>query len=185
LPLPNPDTPLCGECIGMPPAFDAATIPFLYAPPVDALISQLKYRGELSVGRLLAGQLSTRVKARRLDLLLPMPLHRTRLRHRGFNQAAELCRALSRETGVPWAPNRLRRVRAGDTQRGSSRQERRRNVRNAFRWSAATACPPRVALVDDVVTTGATARAAAACLKRAGARWVEVWAVARTPRGGL
>jgi ComF family protein len=183
LPLHTPDTDLCGECLGRPPAFDAARVPFLYRPPVDELIAQLKYRGELPLGRLLARQLSSRVAGGRLDLLLPMPLHRTRLRQRGFNQAAELCRTLSRDTDTPWATDALVRVQAGNPQRGSSRRQRQRNVRNAFRWAAARPCPPRVALVDDVITTGATARAAATCLKRAGAEWVEVWAIARTPKG--
>lgn len=183
LPLHDPDSPLCGECLGRPPPFDAATVPFLYAPPLDGLIARLKYTGELTLGRLLAGQVAPRLSARQLDLLLPMPLHRARLRQRGFNQAAELCRALSRETGIPWAGGSLLRIKAGDPQRGSSRRQRQRNVRNAFRWAAGRPCPPRVALVDDVITTGATARAAAACLKRAGAEWVEIWAIARTPKG--
>ncbi len=131
---------------------------------------------------LLAGPLAQQAAGRDLDLLLPVPLHPQRLRERGYNQASELCRQLSRHTGIPWHAGRLQRLEAGSAQRESRRRERLRNVRNAFRWTANGRCPERVAVVDDVVTTGATARAVVACLKQAGAGWVEVWAVARTAR---
>lgn len=182
LPLETSEAELCGECLASPPPFDATFAGFIYADPVDHLVTELKYRGHLPVARLLAGQLAARVAGRRVDVLIPMPLHRDRLRERGFNQAAELCRALARHSGIPWSTSKLARTRAGQSQRESNRRERQRNVRRAFEWAAPLPCPARVALVDDVLTTGATARAAAATLKQAGAEWVEVWVAARTPK---
>lgn len=183
LPIQDSSANRCGECLVDPPAFDAALIPFIYSAPVSGLIARLKFHGDLPAGRILAAQLADRLSHRQVQLLVPMPLHQQRLRERGFNQASELCRQLSRHTGIPWDSGRLMRTRAGSPQRESNRQKRQRNVRNAFQWRANAPCPQRVALVDDVVTTGATARAAAACLKRAGAEWVEIWAVARTAKG--
>lgn len=185
LPIKDSAADRCGECLASPPSFDAALIPFIYAPPIDDLIARLKYQGELSTGRLLAAQLAQEAigSGRQVELIIPVPLHRQRLHERGFNQAAELSRTLSLKTGIPWSPGRLIRSRIGSTQRESNRRERMRNVRNAFQWAGRRPCPARVALVDDVVTTGATARAAAAGLKQAGAEWVEIWALARTPKG--
>lgn len=181
LPLTDHRAIRCGECLRDPPAFDAAVIPLLYAPPVAGLIGRLKRAGGLPLAPLLAAQLASRARGRRIDLLIPVPLHRRRLRERGFNQCSELCRELSRQLEVPWDAMGLNRVRPGSPQRESRRRDRLRNVRNAFQWNEKRPCPPRVALVDDVVTTGATMRAAAASLKAAGAEWVEIWAVARTP----
>lgn len=183
LPLEIPGVARCGECLAAPPAFDTAAIPFIYTAPVDRLVAQLKYRGQLTVGRVLAQQLAYHVEMAGMDLLLPVPLHPMRLRERGFNQASEICRVVSGHTDIPWSSSGLVRTRSGSSQRESRRQERLHNVHGAFAWAGKRPCPARVALVDDVVTTGATARAAAACLKKAGAAWVEVWAIARTPKG--
>lgn len=183
LPLETPGVARCGECLASPPAFDAAAMPYIYTAPIDRLVADLKYRRQLAVGRVLAQQLAQRIESTGVDLLLPVPLHPLRLRERGFNQASEICRVLSRHTDIPWSSSGLVRTRSGASQRESSRQDRMRNVRGAFAWAGRCPCPARVALVDDVVTTGATMRAAAACLKQAGALWVEVWAIARTPKG--
>ncbi len=154
LPMSDPQASLCGECLSSPPAFDAAVIPLRYAPPVDNLIARLKYHGTLSMAPLLAGPLAQQAAGRDLDLPLPVPLHPQRLRERGYNQASGLCRQLSRHTGIPWYAGRLQRLEAGSAQRESRRRERLRSVRNAFRWTANGRCPERVAVVDDVVTTG-------------------------------
>ena len=182
LPLEIPNVAICGECLASPPAFDRAVIPFIYAAPINRLIADLKYHRQLAVGRVLARQLAEKVERDGVDLLLPVPLHPLRLRERGFNQASEICRILSGDTQIPWSSSRMVRARSGSSQRESSRRERLRNVRGAFAWTGQRPCPSRVALVDDVVTTGATVRAAATCLKKAGADWVEVWAIARTPK---
>jgi ComF family protein len=114
-----------------------------------------------------------------VQLLLPVPLQARRLSERGFNQAAELARWLSAYLNIPWAGGRLIRVRDGDHQQASRRSQRRLNVRGAF--SCRSPMPRRVALIDDVMTSGATAEEACRTLRRAGVERIDVWTVARTP----
>ncbi len=181
--LPDGAGPLCGTCLRRPPAFDPTRALFHYAPPVDRLIAGLKYRGRLAHGRLLgslwADTLS--VPDPLPELILPVPLHPARLRERGFNQALELARPLGQRLGVPVAPALIRRVVPTPSQQGLRGRERRNNVRQAFALSPALACAPpeRVALVDDVMTTGSTAGEIARLLRRAGVGRVEVWVLAR------
>lgn len=115
------------------------------------------------------------------DIVIPVPLHRTRRRERGFDQAALLARAVAREAGVRAGLRALERCRDTPRQVGLSRPERRRNVRGAF--AARCAVPPSVWLVDDVATTGATLSEAARALRRAGAHRVVGICVAHTPPG--
>ena len=109
--------------------------------------------------------------------LVPVPLHRNRLRRRGYNQAVELARPLGRALGLPVAPRLCRRQRPTPAQAELTGSDRRRNVRGAF--AVAAPVPRHVAIVDDVVTTGSTVGELARVLRRAGAERVEVWAVAR------
>jgi ComF family protein len=109
-----------------------------------------------------------------------MPLHRSRLRERGFNQAVELARPLARRLAVPLAADLVQRVRPGRPQSGLEKSRRRANVRGAFALRRPLDAW-HVAVVDDVLTTGATAAELAGVLKAAGAERVEVWVVARTP----
>ncbi|MBA1146746.1 ComF family protein [Ectothiorhodospiraceae bacterium WFHF3C12] len=179
LPLPGGD--VCGECLADPPAFTATTVAFRYAWPVDTLVKRLKYEGRLADGALLGSLLAERLIAEGVpapEWIVPVPLHPARLRQRGFNQAREVARALRRELGPDIAPGMLRRIRRTDSQAGLSAPGRRRNLRGAFQCNAKDT-PRYVALVDDVVTTASTIRAAAACLRRAGVARVDVWAVAR------
>jgi ComF family protein len=118
------------------------------------------------------------------SLVVPVPLHPSRLRQRGFNPAALLARALARAHGVPVAPRALERVRDTPSQTGLDRRARARNVAGAFRVRPGARIPARVWLVDDVVTTGATLRAAARALRRAGARRIVALCAARTLRHG-
>lgn len=185
-PLPLP-APLCGKCLQRPPAFDAAVAGFLYRAPFDHLVQRLKFNQALAVGRALlpdwSGALRTHLSARSEpppDALVPVPLHRSRLRQRGYNQALELARDLGRELGLPVLPAALVRARATAPMPGLDLGARRRNVRGAFA-PGALALPARVALVDDVMTSGATLNEAARVLKRAGAGWVEVWVLSRKP----
>lgn len=174
---------LCGHCRRQPPPFDRTHAPWLYAPPLDTLILQLKTAAGLApartLGRLLARHIG-RLNEPPPDLLIPVPLHRARLRRRGFNQAALLARELARELDLPWRADLLEKNRESADQRGLDRRARRRNLNGCFDCRPLPAgC--HVALVDDVVTTGATAWEATRALKRAGAASVQVWAVARTP----
>lgn len=170
----------CGRCQDKPPPFKRLVAPWRYAEPVDGLIQALKFRGQLPAGRLL-GTLLARELARRhatADVIVPLPLHRQRLRERGFNQASEVARCLPQPLGIPVRHDILRR--AGGTRRQSqlARRERVANIRGAFA-ATDTARGLRIALVDDVVTTGSTIQEAARTLLRQGAATVEVWAIAR------
>ncbi|MBI2992922.1 MAG: ComF family protein [Gammaproteobacteria bacterium] len=149
------------------------------------MIQGLKYRGELLWLRPLADQLADTVRARGArapDCLLPVPQHWRRRCARGFNQALEIARLVGRKLGIPMNDVLLTRARLAQSQASLGAAERARNVRRAFRL--ATSCCPglKAAIVDDVVTTGATVEELARMLKRAGAAEISVWALARAAR---
>ena len=138
----SPKDSRCGECLADPPAFERSRVPLRYQPPISDLISRFKYHRGLSEGQLLGQLLARHVQATAPDvqLLLPMPLHPGRLRERGYNQAAELARVLSRTTGIPWSSTLLRRTKAAPTQREANKRERRQNVRRAFVCASVACC---------------------------------------------
>ncbi|MCC5812314.1 MAG: ComF family protein [Ectothiorhodospiraceae bacterium] len=176
---------LCARCQQHLPAFDQVLAPWHYQPPMDWLAQELKFRHRLASGRLL-GELLGRWLQREgavADVIIPMPLHGSRLRERGFNQATELATPIAARLGIPLDRAALQRVRATAAQTSLPLRERKRNLRRAFRCECRLD-GLRIALVDDVVTTGSTADAAAATLKRAGATEVHLWAVCRAARGG-
>ena len=183
IPYEHPDTQgECGTCQKHPPAFTCAIALYRYAPPVDHFIRALKFHQQLGLARLLGEQLARRLaqEAPRPDLIIPVPLHRARLRERGYNQALEIARPLARALGVPLDFRSLVRIRATAPQTGMTVKARRKNLRAAFALRDAAAVRNlRVALVDDVMTTGSTVQAAAKCLRAAGAREVEIWVIAR------
>lgn len=176
-----PHSTLCGACAHRPPPVDRTICALAYASPVDYLVGRLKFEGDLRVVPALAGVLDRAVgKGTPVDWLAPVPISPARLRERGFNQALEMARILARRRGVRLS-RAIRRRRGADTPQASlpDTAARRANVTDVF--EALASIDGHVAIVDDVVTTGATAHAMARCLKRAGARTVDVWAVARTP----
>ncbi|HUQ29163.1 MAG TPA: ComF family protein [Usitatibacter sp.] len=191
----SPSLMVCADCVASLPRFDeqvlrgkahydAVVAAYEYRFPLDRLVQRFKYAGDLAVGRWLALELARRVRdERRPELLVPMPLTTARLRERGFNQAAQIARVVSRSLGVPVALRLVERVRDAPSQSGLGRRARRANLRGAFRCRAPLR-GRRVVLVDDVITTGASADAVCAVLKRAGASRVDVWALARTPEPG-
>jgi ComF family protein len=171
---------LCGPCSHAPPPFESSTIPFRYAPPLDYLLLQMKFHQRLHLAPLLGCLLAEAVTSRGTplpELLLPVPLHHSRLRKRGYNQALELVRCLAHELSLPFACNRIVRQRHTPAQTSLRGKERRKNLRDAFRTNGDL--PRHIALVDDVVTTGATVTEVAKTLKRAGVEIVEIWAIAR------
>lgn len=179
LPLPRP-APRCGRCAGGRPPQASAQAVFLHARPVDLLHRRLKFHGDLAAGRLL-GQLLARslAGAPRPAALVALPLHRARLRQRGYDQALELARPLARALGLPLLAGRLRRARHSLPQSGLDARARRRNVRGAFVVAPGPPLPAHLALFDDVMTTGATLQEAARALRRAGVERVDLWALAR------
>jgi len=182
----------CGECLRSEPSFDAAFAPYIYAHPLDLLLTKLKFGRSLAAGRVLAElwigalrrALAGGVVSTLPDAIIPLPLHATRLRERGYNQALELAKPLAREFGIALAPDLLRRTRATAAQSNLDAVARRKNLRGAFDIDTAVlaaSAPPHVVLLDDVMTTGTTVREAARTLKRAGVARVDVWALARAP----
>jgi len=170
----------CTRCAGRALPYAAVVAPFRYAWPIDALVRGFKYHGRLPYGRVLGTLLAEALLASgapRPQLLVPVPLHPTRERERGYNQALELARVLGRTLGVPVAAALCERRRATAAQAGLAAAERQANVAGAF--SVRGVPPAHVALVDDVMSTGATLAALEAVLRAAGAARVDAWAVAR------
>jgi ComF family protein len=185
----SPDLDLCHYCHGDLP-WDGAELGALTAlrfeHPVDDMIRRLKYRGDFAIGRVLGAllaEVAAQPGATLPKLLVPVPLHDGRLRERGFNQAAALARFAGRLLEIPVAAHALRRVRDTPSQTALSVAARGLNVRDAFavdeKHAARLTELEHVAIVDDVMTTGSTLRAARAALLAAGVSRVELWAVAR------
>ncbi len=174
---------LCARCRRQPPAFDATIAPWLYQGSMIHLIHRLKHLGQQPYARLLGRLLAEQLAAQptpRPELILPVPAHRLGLRERGFNQAVEIARALSRANGMPMRTDLLKKTRATAHQSTLTREQRLKNLRSAF--SLRDEIPARhVVLLDDVITTGATTQELAKLLKRHGIERVDVWALARTP----
>ena len=181
LPLPTP-AEACGECLRNPPALDAIHAAFLYAPPLDRLLPRFKFHGDLAAGRLLAALMrETAPRFPRNAVIVPIPLHRKRLRTRGYDQALELAKPLAATCGLPLRDDLLHRARATAAQSRLHADQRKRNLRNAFEVDASIALPACAVLIDDVMTTGATLHAAAKALRKAGVAHVEAWVCARVP----
>lgn len=186
---PDVDSALpCASCIGQPPAWRRAVCAQDYAFPWSGLIGDFKFRGDVALAGLLAQRLACAVAdapgARDVELVLPVPLSAQRLQERGFNQAWELTRRLGHRLGLATAADLLQRPVDTAHQLDLSLQDRARNLRGAFMVTPGRqprVAGRRLALVDDVMTTGATLREATRALLQAGAASVDVWAVARTP----
>ena len=188
MPLPHAST-RCGRCLATPPAFCHAVVPLLYRFPLDALIPAFKYRRHNRYGLLLARLLADHLQQHLAEpealipeLLVPVPMHPKRQAQRGYNQAFELTRDLAGALHLPCRADLLLRARQTAAQEGLDAAARRRNLRGAF------TCPhpallegQHLALIDDVMTTGATLDEASRTLLAAGAASVQVWCVARTP----
>lgn len=177
----------CGACLATPPRYTAARAAMIYDGSARAVLLSFKHGDREYLSRVMAPQL-VRAGAGWLGpgaLLVPVPLHRWRLWRRGFNQAAVLARATGRRSATPVAVDALVRIKAAIISRGMGRRKRARNVEGAFRVARPAAVRGRdIVLVDDVLTTGATAEACARMLFRAGARSVRVLTWARVVRDG-
>lgn len=179
---------LSAEAIAFPPPYQRARAVALYDGPARELVHALKFRDRLHLARLM-GRLMARAGRELLvdaDVLVPLPLHHRRLFARRFNQAGLLAGVIAREAGRPVAPLALARIRATDSQVGLNRARRADNVRGAFHVlsdHAAEIAGKHVLLVDDVLTTGATAAAATRALRRGGAAAVDVLTFARVVGG--
>lgn len=187
LPLPALDADaLCGRCLRRPPPAHSCRALLRYADPADRWLATLKFARDLVAGRLLSRLMGERLPALldglEIDAVIPMPLHRARLRQRGFNQVVELLRPLRRALPAAIRPDWLQRIRDTPQQTGLDAAHRRRNLRGAFR-AGPQVSGQRLLLVDDVITTASTVNEAARCLLRGGAVEVHVLGWARAARG--
>ncbi|WP_434627632.1 ComF family protein [Pseudomonas sp. Z1-29] len=181
----------CGQCAARPPAFERVLAPWAYDFPVDSLITRFKHQAKWPLGRLLGELLAQSLQhhfdegLERPDALVPVPLASRRLRQRGFNQATLLARWLSAALRIPCEDDLLLRIQDTPAQQVLDARARRRNLRQAFALAPRAVLNNRhLALVDDVLTTGATAQALARLLLDAGAARVDVYCLARTPKPG-
>lgn len=166
--------------IAPPPEIDRVVAAFDYSPPLDRWLPRFKFHRDFAAGRLLAQLMRAAcANAPRPDALLPIPLHRARLRQRGYDQALELAKPLARGLALPLHCDLLRRVRATAPQSELDAAARAGNLRGAFATTTRAGLPAHVALVDDVMTTGATLGAAAEALRHAGVARVDAWVCAR------
>lgn len=176
----------CGGCQHRPPPYDRCTAVFRYETPLPALVGGMKFRARLNLVRLLGDLVADALLLEREsprwatpDAIVPVPLHPRRLRQRGYNQALEMARVVGRRLAIRVDARTCWRTRATLAQSELDERRRLTNIRGAF---AATApLPTHVAILDDVVTTGATVSELARVLRRSGCERIEVWALARTP----
>lgn len=185
------DGQICGSCISSPPDFDKTLAVFLYAFPVDTMIQRYKYAGTLSLshtfGQLMGEKIGTTNNHDAIDLIIPMPMHPTRLKERGFNQALEIAKILERylhKFSILNGASKLdyksvTRQTLTPPQASLPLKDRVKNIKGAFKISR-NLTGKRIAIVDDVMTTGASLNELAKTLKKAGATHVECWIIART-----
>jgi ComF family protein len=184
--LPTPTGEVCGQCLKHPPLFARTTAVFGYTFPLDKLIQAMKYGEQLALAYAFAEKLAHRIDKTELpDYVIPMPLHPAKLRERGFNQSQLLAAKAAHGLGIELLPNACQRVRDTLPQSALPWKERKRNMRDAFCCNV-DLTGKHIALVDDVLTTGASLNALAGAVQKRGASRVSAWVVARTlPRSGL
>jgi len=180
-PVPLPMA-LCARCLAAPPRYERVLAPCLYAPMADRMIRQFKYGRRIEWAAPIGKLMARHVRAAGGELpgaLVPVPLHRARLRQRGFNQSLEIARVLAAELGVRLEAACVSKTRHTTPQTALDAKRRRDNLNGAFHLRRRPRAQ-RVAIVDDVMTTGATVGEMAKVLARAGVAHIEVWVAART-----
>jgi len=180
--LPLSNAHICGHCLHQPPEQDLSFSLFPYLDPIDRLIADLKYHNKLFLSQFFAQLMAYKLRNRpQPDLLIPIPLHPNRLRQRGYNQSFELAKALSIQLDIPTSNRYLIRIIDTKSQASIPFKARKQNIQHAFSLIQIKV-PSHIAIIDDVLTTGHTANAAAKQLRKAGARTIEIWTIARAIR---
>jgi ComF family protein len=179
--IPMPTGQVCGTCLARPPAFDTTIAAWSYEWPIDRLIPAWKYRDQHVLAHPLADGLRRRAEltADRPALLLPLPLHRSRQIERGFNQAYELSKILGHALQIPTHVGLIERSKPTPPLANLPWDQRQRAIKGAFAVTG-DVVDQHIAIVDDVMTTGASLHELAKTLKAAGARRVDCWVLART-----
>lgn len=181
----NQNSIICGACINQPPSYNICIVPWKYQSPLENLLMGMKFFGKLSyaylLGSLLARVLQTHYQNKQLpECIIPVPLHRYRIRERGYNQALELARPIAKTLHLPIDVKNCNRILATAAQTSLQKKQRITNVKNAF------AIKPinynHVAVIDDVITTGSTVHELCLALRKQGVSRIDVWCCARTMR---
>ncbi len=180
LPVSRKDALICGACLKNPPYFDETVALWHYQTPIQALISTLKFRGKIPIGRLLGRMMANSLRAQEAmpEVIIPVPLHPIRYRQRGFNQAAEIARPIAAILNIPMNMRLCHRALPTQSQTHLNAKARRKNMKKAFQVKGVLKYK-HIAIVDDVMTTGTTANELAKTLKQHGAEKVEIWVSAR------
>jgi len=178
--LPTPQGEVCGHCLKKPPLYTRTVAAFSYQFPLNKLIQAMKYQERLALSQIFAEKLLQRIDMNTLpDLIIPMPLHPAKLRRRGFNQALLVADRLASSLDIPLLSHTCHRLRDTPSQSALPWKERSKNVRGAFLCDK-DLTGKHVALVDDVLTTGASLNALAAAVQQRGATEISAWVIART-----
>jgi ComF family protein len=173
------NNPICGRCLKQAPAFNHTYAVFQYAYPIDALIPYYKYHHALHLCQTLGELLAQKLITQNIDYLIAMPMHPYRIRERGFNQSLELAKVVSRITNIPLHAFSCQRIKHTPPQASLAHKDRIKNVKDVFACSQ-DYTGKRIAMIDDVMTTGASLNELAKTIKKAGAREVSCCVLART-----
>ena len=177
------DGSVCGSCLNSPPEFDTTHALFTYNYPIDGLLQHYKYKETLHLAHtfsaLMVNKQSSNETHRKIDRIIPMPMHANRLKERGFNQALEIARLVSKHFQIKLDYTSCQRTRYTPPQASLPLKERIKNIRGVFECQQ-NLQDLRIAIMDDVMTTGASLNELAKTLKQAGAAHVECWVIART-----
>ena len=186
LPKSSPNPHQCGLCLNQPPPYQSSFIPFFYSPPISNAIQNLKFHKDIAVGTALAEAFIEALDSpwsnvsEFPEVLTPVPLHKKRLKERGFNQSLYLAEKIGSKLGIPVNPDILLRIKNTEPQSNLPERQRNKNMRGAFEVTKPILKYEHVALIDDVVTSGNTVRAAAKLLKFSSVQTISVWAIAKT-----
>lgn len=179
-PLPDTHYLICGRCIKKPPYFDRTLVAYRFEEPLRSLLHRFKYHNGLYLSSFLSHLMMQAIKTedKKPHCLIPVPMHPKRIRHRGFNQAAILAKSLARKLRIPCDVGACQKIINTAPQAGLDAEQRQKNLRHAFKTK--TLPYQHVALIDDLLTTGATANELALTLKKSGVQQVDIWCCART-----
>lgn len=184
LPLPS-NQQRCGECISEPPPFERTISPFIYRFPIDRFIQHIKYGGKRFYINCLVEFIVQSVNvdysdSAKPDLLISVPLHSKKQRLRGFNQSEKMAKEISKRTRIPFTSTLVSKLKETDSQASLNKHQRKQNLKGAFQIKPHQHA--HIAIIDDVMTTKATAEVLAKALLASGAKRVDIWCAARTPK---
>jgi ComF family protein len=187
IPLPPGSTGMCGQCIQKPPPYERCVAAWRYEPPLDYFVQRLKFNRDLVFARLMAGLFAEYLEKiyekqkDKPDVIIPVPLHARRLRERGFNQSVEIAKVVARQLGIPVDMRACTRIKMTQPQAELPAGQRKQNVKGAFAFDPA-ASYERIAVLDDVMTTGHTINELTKTIQKVGKQSVDVWICARANR---